>query len=188
MKLTRRVVRLLTSPAAEWATIAAERDDVSAIYAAHVVPLAAIPSLAMLLGIALDGGGFLGAAGIVLMAAGMTYAITLATPFFAALTIEQLASRFKSDGSERRAFALVAYASTPMWLAGVFYLFVRLWPLVPAGAVYAIYLLYIGCGRMMDTPADQRLPLTLVTVISVMVVNIALRWVAQQAGIPTYGF
>ena len=189
MKLPRRVARLLTQPATEWARIAAERQDAGAIYAGHAIPLAAIPPLAMLAGIVLAGGRFLGGAGMVtvLTATAMTYAILLAMPFFGALVIEQLASRFKSDGSGGRAFALVAYASTPFWLAGVCYVFVQLWPLVWVGLVYAVYLLYVGCGIVTETPAEQRMPLTLVTLTALMVVDTALRWIAQLAGIPTYG-
>jgi hypothetical protein len=189
VKLPRRVVRLLTQPAAEWTRIAAERDDAAAVYTGHAIPLAAIPPLSMLAGIALAGGRFLGSAGVVtvLTAAAMTYAILLAMPFFGALALEQLAPRLKSDGSGGRAFALVAYASTPFWLGGVFYVLVQLWPLVWVGAAYAVYLVYVGCGIVTETPADQRLPLTLVTVIAVMFVNTGLRWIAQQAGIPTYG-
>jgi hypothetical protein len=60
MALQGRVVGLLRNPSAEWAAIAAERDDVTAISQGYVAVLALVPAGSLLLGIGIARGRFLG--------------------------------------------------------------------------------------------------------------------------------
>jgi len=66
---------------------------------------------------------------------------------------------------------MVAYASTPAWLAAVARLVPFLYPLVALVAgLYAIYLFYLGLTSVMKTPDEQRVPFMLVSAILVIVV------------------
>jgi hypothetical protein len=190
MNLPRRVAGLLTHPAQEWPAIHSEANDMAALYRGYIVILAAIPSASILVGLLLAGGLALGAAALTtaVTAAMVSYAMALATPFAAAIVIEQLAPRFKADASTDEAFGLVAYASTPIWLAGVFYVSVFLSPLVLAGVLYSIYLFFSGLTPMLSMPADQRVPFTLVVVMAILVLQILFGAAAGAVRVPYYGF
>ena len=101
MSLPRRVARLLTDPGREWAIIAREETDPGRLYQTHIAMLAAIPALSILTGLAISGGRYLGAAGIVtaMTAAMVSYAMALALPFATSIALATFAPKFKSDGS-----------------------------------------------------------------------------------------
>jgi hypothetical protein len=189
-KLKRRVIGILTDPIFEWRAIAAEQDDVATLYKSYIMPMAAIPAVSMFIGLGVIGAPFLGRFGIVtaLGSAIWTYLASLATPMIGAVVVEKLAPRFRSSGSTDAALRLVAYASTPVWVAGVLYLLLYLAPLVLAGAVYAVYLFYLGLPAMMKTHPEQAVPYTVVSVIIFLVVGIALSGFRAVIGLPSYGF
>src|SRR5206468_2503108 len=99
------------------------------------------------------------AAGGALGGAITAYVRTLISVLIAAVIIEKLAPSFSAHGDTAQALKLVAYACTPVWLAGVFYLIWFLWaPASLIAAIYAIYLFYLGVGPVMKTPADKVIP------------------------------
>ena len=190
MSLWRRAGRLLTNPAAEWDTIAGESADIPAIYAYYLAPLAVIPAVALVGGLALSAGRYMGAAGLTtaVSAAMVSYAMGMALPLATALVLAALAPRFKADGGTLEAFKLVAYASTPYWLASVCYLFVALSPLVIVGALYALYLFHLGLTPVMGLPMEQRVPFTLIATIVVLVASTVLSWIVGLLRLPHYAF
>ena len=103
------------------------------------------------------------------------------------MVLEKLAPRFQSSGSTARALKLVAYASTPVWVAGVFYLLLMLAPLALIAALYAMYLFYLGVPVLMKTPYDKVVPFMVVAALVIVVLNIVLRWIVAVFGFPTYG-
>jgi hypothetical protein len=187
--LHKRVAGLLTAPAAEWARIARETTDIGSIYRGYVVILAAIPAASLLLSLVLSGGLSLGRAAltIAVTAAVASYAMALATPIAAAVVLEHLAPRFKSHPSTLEVFKLVAYASTPIWLAGLFLIVLTLSRLAVFGVIWAAYLFFVGLSPVVGMPIEQRVPFTLVAAITILVIQLALGWIATLAGIPYYG-
>jgi hypothetical protein len=188
--LQKRVMGILTNPKAEWSAIAAEPDDIGSIYRDYIIYLAAIPAVCMFLGLSIIGVPYLGRYGLftALGSAIAMYVTSLVAPLIAAVVLEQLAPKFQSTGSTARALKLVAYASTPMWVAGVFYLFVVLAPLALIAALYAIYLFYLGLPELMKTPHDQVVPFMVVAALAIIVVNIVLHWIVRAFGMPMYGY
>lgn len=188
--LQTRVKGILTTPKSEWLAIAAEPDDVEAIYRNYIVYLAAIPALSMFFGLTIVGLPFFGRYGVTtaLASAIATYVTSLVAPFIAAVVLEQLAPKFQSSGGTARALKLVAYASTPVWVAGVFYLVLVLAPLAFVAALYAIYLFYLGLPELMKTPHDKVVPFMVVAAIAIVVLNIVLRAIVSVLGLPSYGF
>jgi hypothetical protein len=184
MDLQRRVTGILTDPKKEWAVIAAEPADVAAIYRQYVVVLAAIPPACMLLRAAFSGVLLTG-----LRAAIVAYLGALALPILAALVIERLAPRFGSSGSTVHALKLVAYSSTPLWLAGVLILVPGLASIgTVLGLLYAMYLFYVGLGPVLGTPLHQAIPFVVVCALAILVLNIMLSFVFTRAAGPYYAF
>jgi hypothetical protein len=167
--LQTRVANILTRPASEWQVIAAERTDVESLYANYVLVLAAIPAVCAFLALAsvygLSGG---------LVAGCLSYVSALVTTFVGAVIIEQLAPSFESDGDTTQALKLVAYASTPVWLAGVLRLVPLLEGLIVLAVLYAVYLFYVGVRPVMKTPQDRVVPFMIVSALVVIVVRIVL--------------
>lgn len=188
--LQSRVKGILTDPRHEWSIIAAEPDDIAAIYRNYIVILAAIPAVSMFFGLTIVGMPLLGRYSVAtaLASAVAMYVSSLVAPFIAAIVLEKLAPKFQSSGTTAQALKLVAYSSTPMWVAGVLYLVLMLSPLALIAALYAIYLVYLGVPVLMKTPHDKVVPFMVVAAIAVIVLNIVLRAVVSLFGLPTYGF
>jgi hypothetical protein len=188
MDLQKRVVGIVRNPEAEWRVIAGERDDIPSLYRRYIAIIAAIPAVAILLGVALISRPFLGTFALTtaLTTAVTTYVIALVSPLIAALVIAQLAPYFKSERDNVQALKVVAYAWTPVWLAGLCYLFVALWPLVVVGWLWAIYLFYVGLPLVLKTPHEQVVPFMVVSAIAIVVITVVLRLMISASNVPYY--
>jgi hypothetical protein len=178
MSLQTRVVNILSRPKQEWPVIAAESTDVAGLYREYIGPLALIPAIASFIGLTVVGMTvpFFGTYRIGVMS-GLTNAIVsfvlaLVGVYVAALVLEQLAPKFESRGNTIQALKLVAYASTPVWLAGVLNLVPTLAPLAILAALYAIYLFYLGLPVLMNTPPNKVLPYMIIAALLIFVINL----------------
>jgi hypothetical protein len=122
------------------------------------------------------------------VAAAVLYALSLASVITAAVVIEWLAPRFKSRGGTVQALKQVAYATTPVWVGGIFDISLALAPLTIIAVLYAIYLFYLGLPAVMSTPQDQVVPFMVVSAIAILVLNIILTFLLGGIGLRTYGF
>ena len=105
------------------------------LYRNYILILAAIPSVCLFVSLGVFGAPYIGRLGMggALGGAITAYVRTLVSVLIAAVIVEKLAPTFGSRGDTAQALKLVAYACTPVWLAGVFYL---IWFLAaPANAV-----------------------------------------------------
>jgi hypothetical protein len=190
MNLQTRVVNILTKPASEWPVIAAEPTDVVGLYRDYIAILAAIPAVATLIGLGMIGTPFIGTLGFgfALRAALVNYVSALVSAFVAAFIIEKLAPNFGSSGDTAQALKLVAYSSTPVWIAGVLNLIPVLAVLILVAVLYAIYLFYLGLPPVMKTPSDKVVPYMIVSAIVIIVVYVVLGAImAAIGGVSMYG-
>jgi type III secretory pathway component EscS len=188
--LQTRVVNILKSPATEWPVIAAEPADVGTLYRGYIMPLSAIPVIASFIGLSI--------VGVTLPFTGMyrqpmvegishmvvSYVLGLVGVYLCAMVLEWLAPKFNSSGSRIDALKLVAYASTPMWVAGVLNVLPLLGVLALVAALYAIYLFYLGLPVLMKTPADQVVVFMIVAALVMFLVSLG---VGAIAGMLTVG-
>src|SRR5262245_8249876 len=182
--LQQRVVGILSNPQSEWPAIAVESETIQGLYSRYIIPLAAIGAVAF----------FLRFPGLgTLMLALVGYVVQLAVPIICAVLIAWLGPRFRSSGDNIQALKMVAYASTPAWLAAVARLVPFLYPVVAlAAGLYAIYLFYLGLTSVMKTPDDQRVPFMLVSAILMIVVftvfsfSIAVMGIGTLAGLSAF--
>jgi hypothetical protein len=97
-----RVVRILTSPKTEWPVIEAESTDVGTLYTSYIAILAAIPVVASFIGGIVIGTQvpFVGTVrtpiGSALTILILSYVLSLAMVYVAALVIDKLAPSFDS--------------------------------------------------------------------------------------------
>jgi hypothetical protein len=183
-RLKKRVAGILTSPRSEWAAIASERDTVGSLYREYVLPLAAIPAASLFIGLTLRGFGLVGA----LRSAVVLFVSGAIAPVVVAAALQRMAPRFRSGGTTVDALKVVAYASTPVWVAGLVSLLVLLSPLAFLAFLYAVYLTYLGLPAVLKTPLDQRVPFTLVAALTAMVVDVVVSYLLAPTGVFRYGW
>lgn len=191
MSLVDRAKGILFNPKNEWAVIDTEPATVRSLYAGYVVPLAAIPPAASFVGWSLLGMSVLGlryrvATGTALTGAIVQYALSLAGVFVFALIIDALAPQFGGQKSQIQALKVAAYSSTAQWAAGIFLLIPSLGVLAILGALYSLYLLYLGLPIVMKAPTEKALPYTaLVVVVGIaiyVVIGIVVRGLVPFPG------
>jgi hypothetical protein len=152
-----RILNLLLHPDETWDVIDGEEATIEGLYRSWVLPLAAIPAVGRAIGLySFRGvelfGIHLGPPGIVSVIgdAIASYALTLISVYLLALLIDQFAPQFGGERSRTQAFKIAAYSGTAFWVAGVFMLLPSVGGLFALlGALYSLYLLYLGLPKLM---------------------------------------
>jgi hypothetical protein len=159
--LVTRAKNIILSPKTEWQVIDAEPATVGGLYTNYVMILAAIPALAMAIGLFLFGINLI----FVTMRPSTTYIIanaitqyvgSLVGVFILALIIEALAPSFGGTKDRVQAMKVAAYSYTPAWIAGIVLLMPSLALLVLLASLYCLYLLYLGLPLLMKSAADKK--------------------------------
>jgi Yip1 domain len=182
-KLIERAKAILLTPKTEWPVIAAEPETTAGLYKNYIVILAAIGPIAMFLSLSVIGvGTFLGSMRFGI-GAGLTqlvlfYGLGLLGVFLFALVINGFAATFGAQKDSVQALKTAAYAMTASWIAGIGYLLPWLGTLIGiAGAIYSVYLLYLGLPHTMKVPADKAGGYTAVCVIVALVIGWIGSWI-----------
>jgi hypothetical protein len=190
MDLVSRVTNILTKPKQEWPVIASEATDVATLYKEYIVLLAAVPAISSFIGMTAIGVPvpFFGTVRVGVVS-GLTslivrYVLSLASVYAAAFIIEKLAPTFQSRGDTIAALKLVAYASTPAWVAGILGLFPPLLALGILAGLYGVYLFYLGLPHLMQTPPEKVIPYMIVSAIVIIVMYLIVGAItAATAGV-----
>ncbi len=160
-----RIKGILFSPKTEWEKIGKEKAEQNKLLIGYVIPLALIPFIFTVLGYGLIGTrvnlGFLGSYNIksweLGLSSGLTSLIvTIAGVFLTALVINMLAPTFKAQQNYPKAFQLVAYAYTPMWIAGIFNFVPAISFIAALVGLYGLYQLYVGLEFTMKPPKEKQ--------------------------------
>ena len=178
-EIFQRAKTLILKPAETWALIKTETATVQELFINYAAPLALIPAVATLIGLALVGvrmpSGFLARAPFMeALTAGLVgYLFHLLGLLAAAWTVNFFAPYFNAKQDFTAAVKLVLYAMTPIWLLGAFSALPGL-GIVQVFGLYSVYLLYLGLPAMMETPAEKRLWFTACIIISSLVISLVL--------------
>jgi len=179
-----RIKDILLKPKSEWGVIEGEPATLQSIYVPYVVILAAIGPIAGLIGQQLIGYGGYGIRvtppiGYSVVAAVLSYGLSLAAVYIAALIIDALAPTFKGTKNLLNAFKVAAYSFTAFWLAQIFFIVPELMFLAILG-LYGFYLLYLGLPRLMKVQEDQAIGYIGVVVFAMLLVNAVLMVIAYK--------
>lgn len=191
--LVQRVKNILLTPAREWDVIDTESDTVASIYRKHVLPLAAIPAVAGLIGAVVFGYSAFGftyrpSVGAAVATAVIQYVMALVGVFVLALIIDALAPHFGAVPNRVQAFKVAAYSATASWVAGIFNILPALSILAILG-LYSLYLLYLGLPKLMKAPTEKAMTYTVVVVIAAIVVALVIgALMAPVSGLFRHGF
>lgn len=169
-----RVKNFVVSPAAEWDVIAGEDANVQRIYMNYVGPLVIAAALAAAIGMSVIGMNYGFAsyrvpAGAALGQAILQIILGLVGVYINGLVINALAPQFGGTADAGQAFKVAAYAPTPAWVAGLVMILPQLGIIALLGALYSLYLLFVGLPKLMKPAEDKAIVYTL-AVIGVMIV------------------
>jgi len=101
--------------------------------------------------------------------------VTILVFIIATYVIDALATNFKSEKDLNKSAQLVAYSGTAGYVAAIFSFIPVLGGLLSiAGAIYSIYLFYLGVGPLKKTPDDQKVIYIVVYIIVSWVIYMVL--------------
>lgn len=183
--LIARVKNLLLTPGAEWDVIDREDVEPRRLALRYVAPLAAIPTLAIVIALAVIGvqgvrAPILGVA----LSAFIFFVLTLVAVFAFAALINWLAPRFGAEKNYRQAFKLSAYSTTAALAAGVLAIAPALQVFALLAAVYSLYLLFVGAPKVMHPAPKSALNYAIVTTFAAIIVAMIVGAAAMVAVAP----
>ena len=178
MDIINRVKNILTVPKTEWTAIEGENTPHVKLFTTYVLPLAVIPAVAAFIGYGLIGysvlGFRVGSVGLGIRQAVTQFIVSAAGVYLTAFIINFLAENFGAKKNLDKAFSLVAYAYTPMFIGGIFYILPSLSILASLAGLYGLYLLYIGMQPLMKSPEDKTTVYFVVSLLTMIVVYAVL--------------
>jgi hypothetical protein len=177
-KIIQRARGLLLAPRTEWPLIAAEPATVQGLYREYFMILAAIAPICQFVKVSILGYAWHGfrvyrlGVGTGLTAAIVAYITSLAGVYVLAVIVEALAPNFAAEPNRLQALKVVGYSYTAIWIAGVALILPGLSGLVAlAGALYSVYLLYLGLPSTMKVLPERATGYTAVVVLSGLVLG-----------------
>lgn len=170
MNLVERAKNIIITPKTEWDAVSAEEPNIQQILLGYVLPLALIPTIAVIIG-----WGVIGIFGFRSFTYGIAMGLVqLINAFLSVLVagfvIDLLATSFGSQKNMGRAVQLVAYSMTPIWIAGILNILPSIGWLAGLIGLYGLYLMYLGLTPLMKTPEDKKVGYLVVSIIILIVV------------------
>lgn len=173
-----RAKEILLKPKDTWPVIKDEVTTVKEIFTGYVAILAAVPAIAGFLGNQIFGFNipfwgryrinfFDGLAETI-----VSYILTLAGVYVAALVVDALAPTFQAKKNNVNALKVIAYSLTASWVIGVIRIIPDFTALAFLGFLYSLYLLYIGLPYLMECPAEKALGYTISITVVIILVSI----------------
>ena len=158
--LIARAKNILVTPKEEWPRIDGEAASTASLYTGYILPLAAIPPVAGLIGALAFGYSAFGITyrptiGAALTSAVIQYAAALIGILLLALIIDFLAPRFGGTANRVQAMKVAAYSATAGFVGGIFGVLPSLAFLGALLGLYGIYLLYLGLPVLMKAPQEK---------------------------------
>jgi uncharacterized membrane protein len=190
MDIKTRVKNILLTPKTEWPAIEAEPTPTGTVVTSYVIPLAAIGAIAGFVGGSLVGTTvpFLGTYRVPittgLVGAVVAFCFAVLGVFILAFVINALAPTFGAQKDSNKAFKVAVYSYTPAWIAGVLQILPGLTVLAIIGALYGLYLLYLGLPALMKAPQDKAVAYTAVVVVCAIVASVVMMAIGGLVGAP----
>jgi len=175
--LASRARSVLFEPRATFKEVDGEFTKPGAIWGRYILPLAALGPIAGGIGRLVFGQriALTTLTSSVSISAAITWAIisfllSLAAVFVLTQVISLLAPGFGGQKNDVQALKVAAYASTPVWLSGVFSIYARLVMVGVIVSAYSLYLLFVGLPILMKVPQDRSMGYTAVVIIAAVVI------------------
>ncbi len=173
MNLIDRVKKILLTPKTEWDVITTETVTPQSLLISYVLPLAVVSSIGPLL----SGFLFPGVMGLnfFLTTAVIAFVSTVISYYVSVYIIDLLAPNFGSEKDLNKSAQLVAYSTTPSFIAGLLSFIPVIGGLLRFAAwAYSIYIMYLGLGPLKKTPEDKKIVYLVIAFIVTVVVMVVV--------------
>ncbi|HRR08506.1 MAG TPA: Yip1 family protein [Rhodothermales bacterium] len=195
MSLVDRAKNILLSPKAEWEVIDGESSNMSSLIVSYALPLIVLGALAGAIGSSVFGVTliFIGTVKIPLLQSMITAAVGIAVAvlmlYILSFVVNFLAPNFGGEKNDNQAAKLVVYASTAGWVAQIFGIIPAVGGIMSfVGAIYGIYLYYLGLPALMKNPQDKTIVYMIVVAIVAIVINMVFTGMIVGAIVSAFGF
>jgi Yip1 domain len=191
MTLVERVKGILLRPRTTWAAINAEPTTTAALYTRYIAPLAGLAALARIIGVALVGFPVIARPpfGTVVVWGALYFVFELLAVDVIAFVIDWLAPHFGGQWSPIQALKVATYARTPLWIAGLALVIPTLQVVaISIGALYSVYLLWLGIPELMKAPKHHIPVYALLTVVTAAGVYGLIRLLVNTILALAFGF
>lgn len=184
MSIVDRAKNIILRPSEEWNVIASEPATVGSIFTGYAMILAAIPLVTGIiftgaLGLSAASFGGMGGAGMALGFSGIAamtvigYVLSLIILYLMSIIVNAVSPSFNGKSDMVQATKLMAYASTPTWVAGLVSWIPILGGLISFAAIaYVVYLIYLGMQPVMGVPKEKVAGFTVVIVLVYVVLSL----------------
>ena len=174
MNLIERVKNMLVTPKTEWEVVNGETATPMSLLTGYVLPLAIIAAIGTLLKGVLFTGLLDWGLKYYIIAAVIALVSNIIAYYVTVIVVDMLAPSFGSEKNMGKSAQLVAFSSTPSYIAGLLaFIPVLGWILMIGAWVYGIYIMYLGIGPLKKTPEDKKA----VYMIVVYVIMIAIYFI-----------
>ncbi len=181
-----RVKSLLLTPDTAWDNIKNENESITNIYKNYLIVLAAITPFFNWFSLCVLGNNAYGITYRAPLFGSLIYAVLiyftlLASVYTSALILEKLAPKFEGSTTLDNAFKLVAYASTPIYISGLFSLLPVIGTLASlAGAIYSIYLFFKGFPKFIQIDETKKITFIAASIACMFVANLLFFLIIMQ--------
>jgi len=187
MNLVDRAKNMIVTPKTEWEVVAAEEPNMQQVLISYVLPLALIPTIAIIIG-----WGVIGTFGITSFTYGIALGLVqlinaILSVLIAGFVIDALAGSFGSQKNMGRAVQLVAYSMTPTWVFGILNIIPAIAWLGGLLGLYGLYLMYLGLTPLMKTPEDKKVGYLIVSIIILILVYFVIAWILTMIFLSIFG-
>jgi hypothetical protein len=187
VNLVSRVQKILLSPKSEWDVIDKEPADIPGTLTTYVAPLIIASAVASFLGLMLFArttvyGITVGPSitGLAINAI-LGVVIGIAMVYVFAFIVDALAPTFNAQKNFGQAFKVSAFSGTAAWVGGIFTIIpVVGWILALVGAIYSLYLLFVGLPKLMKPPADKGVVYTLACIGVIIVIYLVVGYIQSR--------
>jgi hypothetical protein len=190
MNLAERVKNMLLTPKTEWLAVEKETATLPSLLSGYVIPLALLAAAGSILkGLFFAGPYMVYGMRYFVVAAFVSFVSTIIAFYISAYVVDALAPSFSSQKDLGKSAQLVAYSSTPSYLAALLSFIPYIGGLIALGAcIYAIYLNYLGLEPIKKTPEDKKVLYLIVAFIAMVVVYLVLAAVLGSLLLAVFGF
>jgi hypothetical protein len=158
------IAGILKDPKNEWALIEEEHYSAKTVFLTQISILAAIPAIALYIGVTQVGWSVAGqepvrlASASALGSAVLFYFAMWGAVAFIATCMHWMEKTYGGEVSLDECLVLTTVTATPLFLSGISFLLPILWlnvAVAGAALVYSVYLLYSGTSRVMKIDEDR---------------------------------
>jgi hypothetical protein len=171
------------APKTEWQVINGETETPQSLLSKYVLILLLIGAAATFIGL-----GFVGIDAFLVKVKGIKWGLQSAIShlvsgvlgfYIATYVVDALAPSFGSEKNLGKSAQMVAYSSTPSWVASVFMILPSLSILSIIG-LYGIYLFYVGLPVLKKTPEDKRVAYMIVSALVIIVIGFVAGFIVKK--------